>query len=273
MVALAATLWGMWPLVLAKAGSVSSSFQGLFVMFFMTVFAFPFLRWDRNPGKKSRRAWAGVVWLGIADSLNLLFLFRAYQLTSVAIAVLTHYLAPILIAVASPWVLREKMSSRAKVAVALSFTGIFVVLSPWSHSPARGDLLGATFGAMSAVCYASNVLVQKKIGNEFTGTELMAYHSWFGLPIFLFLSPFAVPVPWHACAWLLLGALVMGTLGGMLFLFGLKRIPANHAATLTLLEPLVAVVAGGVFLHQPLSPNVWLGGSLVLLGSWQVIRS
>ena len=44
---------------------------------------------------------------GISDALSCGLYFAAMQTTSVAVAVLTHYLAPLLVAVSAPLVLRE----------------------------------------------------------------------------------------------------------------------------------------------------------------------
>ena len=49
-----------------------------------------------------------MAWLGVGDALNAYFFFEAYQRTSVAIAVLTHYLAPLFIAIGAPLLLRER---------------------------------------------------------------------------------------------------------------------------------------------------------------------
>ena len=63
----------------------------------------------------------------------------------------------------------------------------------------------------------------------------------------------------------LLGALV-GATSGVLFLYGLRRTPAEHAGILTLIEPLSAVlVAFAAFGERP--GSIALLGGLIVLGS------
>ena len=50
---------------------------------------------------------------GLFDAANAALFFGAVQRGPVAVAVLTHYLAPLLIALAAPWLLRERRSTRA----------------------------------------------------------------------------------------------------------------------------------------------------------------
>lgn len=59
-------------------------------------------------------------------------------------------------------------------------------------------------------------------------------------------------------------ALTLGAAGALAFLAGLRRIPASHAATLALLEPLVAVLVGVLVWGEPLGLLGALGGLLVL---------
>ena len=57
----------------------------------------------------------------------------------------------------------------------------------------------------------------------------------------------------------------------MLFVWALRRIPATHASTLTLLEPLVAVLVAIALVGERLAGVSWLGAALVLLGAASVL--
>jgi DME family drug/metabolite transporter len=70
---------------------------------------------------------------------------------------------------------------------------------------------------------------------------------------------------------LLGGAVGPGAIAGLLFVYGLRKMPANHASTLTLLEPLVAVVLGAMFLGETLAAIGILGGLLILAGAFLVV--
>ena len=49
--------------------------------------------------------------------------------------------------------------------------------------------------------------------------------------------------------------------------------PAAHASTLTLLEPLVAVVAGSVVFGETLGARALAGGALILAGALTVMTA
>jgi drug/metabolite transporter (DMT)-like permease len=60
-------------------------------------------------------------------------------------------------------------------------------------------------------------------------------------------------------------------MGGLLFVWGLRRVEATRAANLTLLEPLVAVVSAWLFLKEELTLGRALGGGLILVGAALVV--
>jgi len=137
LVAVAACAWGTWPLLLRYAetyGPIDAWVESVVIMAVLTVASAPFVLRDRVRTRGSLRGWAGVAWMGVADAVQMALFFRAYQKTSVAIAVLTHYLSPVIVAVAAPVVLKERADRRTAGAVALSFTGLVVLLEPWSAS-------------------------------------------------------------------------------------------------------------------------------------------
>ena len=82
---------------------------------------------DRVAARRTWQAWASVAWFGVADVLNVLLFFAAYKLT-IAVAVLTHYLTPIFVALVAPLVLRERMTARTGWAIAASFSGLAVMI-------------------------------------------------------------------------------------------------------------------------------------------------
>jgi drug/metabolite transporter (DMT)-like permease len=56
----------------------------------------------------------------------------------------------------------------------------------------------------------------------------------------------------------------VGAIAGVLFVRGVARVPAEHAALLTFLEPLMAVCLGVVVFHERSSPVALLGAAVVL---------
>jgi drug/metabolite transporter (DMT)-like permease len=275
-VALAASAWGTWPLFLREAeaaGPLHPAIESAFAMTVMTLASAPFCLWDRVRARPRPSQWLGVVWLGFSDAMNVFLFFRAYQTTTVAIAVMTHYLAPLFVAMAAPLVLRERLTRRTLGAVGLSFVGLALLLSPRAVAPTHTEGIGAALGAASAAFYASNVIVNKRITPVFSGSELVFYHGVVAAPVLLLLVPRggASGLSGHTVLVLLAGSFVAGAMGGLMFVWGLRRIEATRASGLTFLEPLVAVISAWAFLHEGLTLGKALGGVLILTGAALVV--
>ncbi|MBV9948124.1 MAG: DMT family transporter [Myxococcales bacterium] len=293
-VALAAMSWGTWGVIARKAltfGPMPASLQSAIVMAVVAVVCGAVLAAERRwPGRPARpaagargpaeaerggRAWVLVAWFGASDLLNMLLFFAAYRLT-IAVAVLTHYMTPVFVAMAAPLVLRERMTGRTALAILASFGGLAVMLGPGvSNGAASGGALArsAALGLASALFYASNVLVNKFIVRAFSATEALFWHGAVGAALGFALVPAAdwAAVDPRGVAFLALAAVGPGALGGLAFVWGLRRMPAAHASTLTLLEPVVSVLLGACLLGERVGPRAVAGGALVLVGAVAVM--
>ena len=101
---------------------------------------------------------------GIFIGFNWILLFEAYNYTSVAVATLCYYMAPIIVIAVSPIILKEKLSGKKIICVGVAVTGMVLVsgvveMEGFKLSEIKGVLLG--LGA--AMLYATVVLINKKI--------------------------------------------------------------------------------------------------------------
>jgi drug/metabolite transporter (DMT)-like permease len=269
MVVVAAASWGTWSLFLRPTG-LPPMVTSPIVFAVMGIVALPFAlatpraRWDRT-----------TVLLLLAntafDVLNLITFFGALATTTVAIAVLSHYVAPIMVALAAPRI--DGVRSRGVVpAAVVALAGLVIVLEPW-RTPAEGAVLGSALGVLSAVCYAGNVFCVRRLALTIGPTKAMAYHALIGAVV---LAPFALV---HAgdiastdIALLAAGSVSIGATSGVVFAIGLARIGSARAALLAYAEPLVAVGVGALVWDEPLHPLALLGGAMVLGAGIHVAR-
>jgi len=274
-IAIAASLWGTWSLFFRRAERIQRIAPALeaFIVFAVILIAVAPGAWrDRPAVRRTGRAWLAIAVLGVGDAINALLFFWAMQRTSLAIAVLSHYLAPVLIATAAPFVLRERLRAGTALALGVALAGLVLLLEPW-HAATQGAVGGALLGAGSAVFYAANILITKRIQHLFSPREILAWH----MPVALAVLALAMPPGGFAIglAPLLLvaaAALLVGALAGVLFLSGLVRVYASRAAVLTLLEPTVAVFIGALVWHESLGLPQLLGAAFVLGGAATVMR-
>jgi drug/metabolite transporter (DMT)-like permease len=206
------------------------------------------------------------------DALNLVTFFEAMAVTTVAIAVLTHYLAPILVALAEPYVEHKPRNKTTLIAAGVALVGLAIVLEPWG-TPAIGALPGAALGVASAVCYAGNVFAVRQLVVRIGAPSAMAYHALLAAVVMapLVLGHTAeLTVP--ALGLLAAGAVSIGATSGIVFGIGLARIGSSRAAVLAFAEPLVAVAVGVLAWGERLRPVAALGAALVVAAGIHVSR-
>jgi drug/metabolite transporter (DMT)-like permease len=263
MVAAGAILWGCWPFFLRPAG-LSGTQNALLALLTMAL-PTPFLL--RRESLRDRRATLALVIMGVADGINVALFFAAVKIGPVAVAVLTHYLAPLLVALAAPWVMRESRSVRALIGTPLTLGGLAMLI--WQPG-ANFSGWTALLGAGSAVFFAASVFGAKVAARAWSPLAVTSLHSAVSVATLLLLFGSKALPPFQVTAlWVVLGGLSSGIVGNILFNTGLRRIPTTAASALTYLEPLTASVLGWVFLQESLGPWALVGGLLVLVvGVW-----
>ena len=268
-VAAAAASWGTWSLFLRPTelpATVTTPLIFLVIALCTLPGALrdPPMVWDRGTV-------ALILANALFDGLNVVAYFAAIQHTTIAIAVLTHYLAPVLVALAAPWV-DGVVTRGARPAAVVALAGLVIILEPW-RAPADGAVLGAALGVASAVCYAGNVFTVRRIATRIGASRALCYHA---IVAVIVLAPLAAghlgELTAARFALLAVGAITLGSIAGVAFTLGLLRIGSARAAVLTFIEPVVAVGVGAAVWHEPLSPIALVGGALVLGAGIQVAR-
>jgi len=270
LVVLASASWGLWSLVLRPTG-LPATVTAPLMMALVALWSLP-AAWRAPPARWSRRArW---LLLGNAgfDALNVVTFFAAMEHGAVTVAVLTHYAAPLLIALAAPWIDHQRVRG-APAAALLAMAGLALVLAPW-----RGDgawVLGASLGLISALGYAGNTFTVRRLTLEVGAARALCYHAALGA---LLLAPMlaagdglaAVSLP--DLGLLAAGTALLGADAGVAFLRGLVVIGATRAAMLAYCEPLVAVAVGALVWGETLAPLAALGAALVIAAGVWVAR-
>jgi drug/metabolite transporter (DMT)-like permease len=264
----AAASWGLWPVVLREAacfGSVDASLWSAALMAVMTLVTAPSLL-GREMRAVPRRTLVDVALLGVTDAANAWLFFQAYRTTTVALAVSTHYLAPILVALFAPLVNGEERHPRAVAAAFGAFGGLVLILNPFAAELDRPAIIGSAFGAASAFAYAGNVFLNRRIGDALTGPQVMALHGFVSTPLLVALTSTSA---WGATApgtygVLVASGLTIGAASGIAFILGIRLIPTAHGAVLTFLEPIVALALGVVLLGEPLPARALLGAATIV---------
>ncbi len=280
-VALAGLIWGSIPVMLRAADGAS-----VVKVFFRVLCAFAVIglwmavtgRW-RELATIERRKLLAVVVQGLILTLNWVLFLSALDLTTVAVAELLGYTGPVFVAALAPLVTGERFDRRIVGPLALALAGIFVILAPRGLGVASPrELLGAGLAFLSALTYATLLLRSKKLLRDISSSALMVIEYGVASVVLLPFVAFAYVRGDAPSTPLAYGALI--TLGvfqtaiaGFIFLGGLRRVRTDHAAVLTYVEPVSAVVLAAWLLGEPLTWFTGLGGAMVVAGGMAVALS
>ena len=264
-VAVAAAGWGTWALFVRGRG-LSAAWESVLILAVIAVASSPFaLHSAARAPRRPWRAWAWLAALGLVDAGNYVFYFGALERGPVGVAVLTHYLAPVLVALLAPFYLREPIGPRTPLALGCGAGGLcLIVLGGGGLSGAA--LPAAVLGAASAFFYAANTLISKKLFDAFSPAEALSFHCLVSAAALALLARDPLPPLRLFLFAPLAGALLLGAFGGWLYYVGLRLVPAQRAAVLTYLEPLVAAAVGGAVFGERLGALGLVGAALVLGG-------
>ena len=204
---------------------------------------------------------------GIAMGLNWILLFQAYRYTTVSVATLSYYFAPVIVTVLSPILFHEGLTGRQVLCFVMSTVGLVLVIGV-TDIGGGAHLTGILFGLGAAVFYATVVLLNKSIRN------VSGIHRTF----FQFLSAIAVLIPYVACtggshlaampakgwACLLVVGLIHTGVTYCMYFSALKELTGQEASILSYIDPLVAVVISVLVLREPITASQLAGGILIL---------
>jgi drug/metabolite transporter (DMT)-like permease len=256
----AATLWGLWPFWV-RHGGVGGARAATLALLAAAVVGFP-VALAEGARPRPRSAWLLLALLGASDAANAWTYFRALAEGAVAPAVLSHYLAPILVALAAPALLREPRGRRTPVALVLSAGGTAAIMISGQRGGGR-VLPAVLLGGLSAIFYAANVIISKKATRHFGNAQLMSWHAVIAT---LLLLPATGLPPLASWPWPIAGGVVSTFIAGIVYYVGLRRISAERAGVLTYVEPVVAVLVGWIAFAEIPPLTAALGGALVLGG-------
>lgn len=229
--------------------------------------------------KKKADSGKGAVYLFLAPLCfiaNTMLFYFAFRNTTIANAVLTHYTAPIFVAVMAPILLKEKISKSAWMAIALSSFGLWFILGSKGGGIASlssdRETLGILAGAMSGLAYAFLILVIRKAAPLFSALFITFVQN--GI-VALLLLPFvySIPLTIDMLPFLITLGIVHSTIAPLLYVQGLQSVKANEAAILGYFEPVGATVLAYIFFSEVPGAAALLGGSLILYSGYIIIRN
>ncbi len=213
-----------------------------------------------------------IIALGALLALHWFLFFAAVKRSSVAVAILTVYTAPVFVAVLAPRLLRERRSRVGLRALAISAPGL-VLIALAGEGGARPDAVAIAFGLGAALTYALLIVGVKSVTAD-VSPFVLAF--WQYVVVSVALAPFlvgaerVVPSGDEWAGVLLLGLVLTGGMGA-LYVWNLRHVTAQAAGLLAYLEPVSASLLAWAILGQALGWQVAVGGAAVVAGGALVV--
>jgi len=212
--------------------------------------------------------------LGVVQGAHWLLFFEAVEHGSVALAVLTFYAAPLLIAVSAPFVLGERTSGVVLGACLVGAVGIAAIALDGGEDGAV-SLAAVAAGLGSAATYAVLVLLSKRLLRASIPPLTVAF--WDCLVGALAVAPVLLladrVLPEGVGEWsavLALGIVFTGA-STLVYAMLLRRVTAQTAGVLTFLEPVAGVLLAWAILEQQPGAATLFGGALVVAAGVAVV--
>lgn len=249
--------------------SVSSGELSLYraVLAALLIGIFLLITKQKIPFKSLGRDLFLLLFSGIAMGFNWVFLFEAYKYTTVSVATLSYYFAPVIVTIVSTLLFREKLTTKQIICFVMSTLGLVLITGIGELGTGR-HFIGILYGLGAACLYATVVLLNKFI------KKVGGIHRTF----LQFLSAIMILLPYV----LLTDGISLGSLNGIgwanllivglvhtgvtycMYFSSLKELPGQKAAILSYIDPLVAVLISVTLLNETMTLSQIVGGLLIL---------
>ena len=240
------------------------------VMAVALIGAYLLLTRQKIPFRKMKKELVLLIVSGMAMAFNWIFLFEAYKNTTVSVATLSYYFAPVIVTVVCPLLFKERLGKLGWICSLVSFVGLVMVVGV-GEITGEGHALGIIFGLLAAVLYAAVIILNKLIRG------VVGIHRTF----LQFVSAVAVLLPYvllsggiKATILSTEGIILLITVGILhtgiaycVYFSSLTKMPGQESAILSYIDPLVAVIVSVALLGELITPWQIVGGALILGGA------
>jgi len=208
---------------------------------------------------------------GMLIGIHWIFLFEAYRNTTVAVATLCYYLAPVFVIIASPFVLKEKLTFKQAVCIGVALIGMIFVSGIFEKGGTENlQLKGIFFGIGAAIIYAVVILMNKHLKkiSSYTMTIMQLGIAAAVLAPYTLLTQNTGSLTFNFTTLILLGIIGIINTGitYTLYFSAIQELKAHTIAIFSYIDPIVAILLSTLILRE--KPDVFtVIGGIMILGS------
>ena len=226
----------------------------------------------RDVPPRDRRFMVGAA---AANAILNFSVFVAFTRISIALALLVFYLYPALVAVISVAWFGERIDRLRWTALAVSLTGLVLVLAGTSGGIGRVDALGIGLAFLGGIAQAFYVLAARHGFSHVPGPQAAALTMGGALVVYLVVAAvsgsvgaLAAPVASVPALWpVLLAGIIGAGVPTVAYITGIRMLGPSRAAILAMLEPVVGVLLAAWLLAEQPTVVQLLGGALILVAA------
>ncbi|HKC05129.1 MAG TPA: DMT family transporter [Patescibacteria group bacterium] len=274
-------IWGIAPAVIKFGLNELPPFLFLTYRFLITsVVLLPFYLVSKNKGLTLTKLPLIILVSFLGTTLNLGLLFYGTNLTTSLDSSLITATAPIFVALIGVWFLKEHVTKREKIGIAITIAGtLLIAVQAFFEKGTAGtsNILGNLIIFASNFAFVAYLLFSKETLRK--GVSPMTITFMMFLVGFLTTVPLAltevkiteiVPklmtISFSAQLSVIFMALGSGALAYFLYQKAQKTIEASEAAIFTYLTPIVTAPLGVIWLHEQLTPIYVIGSVIIAVG-------
>jgi drug/metabolite transporter (DMT)-like permease len=234
---------------------------------FAALFLFMLLLLRRQSFRLQQKAFRLLLISGILLAGHWFAFFRSIQVSTVAVGLLAFASFPIFVVLLEPLAFKEKFQRRYVFLALLTLAGIYLLVPrfSWQDASVRGILWGLIAGFTFAVL----TLLNRFLTRQHSSLLIAFYQDLFAalslLPLIFFVKFSSSP---QDLGLLLILGIFCTAIAHSLFIRGLRRVRAQTASIIALLEPVYGIALAFLLLGEKLLLHTILGGMIILVVSF-----
>lgn len=275
VLALIATMviWGTSAVFLRTTALALSAENALALRYVLLVLIFGISLLRTGQWRIARVDWPRIAIAALAMLGSSWFTMQGFARVAAGVGALVQMVEPIIIALLAALLLAERPAGRIWTGLAVSVMGGLVLFWPDISAAASTpvDPWGLVALIAASTCFAAYTIAAKPLAARYSGFTVTAWAMLLSSPIVFLLAsrPYGeLLTATPAATWfeILYLAVFNSILGNVLWTYGSSRLAGASAGSFLYLMPVVAVVAGYLWLGEPITAFIVIGGLVMLAG-------
>ncbi len=258
-------IWGSVGIFVKQIGMPSGAVacaRGFFGMLVLVLFMI--LTRQKLQKQQIKKNLALLLMSGAVMGANWILLFEAYNYTSVAVATVCYYMAPIFVMVASVFLFKEKLTLKRTLCIITALVGM-VLVSGVINTGITG-MRGIMLGLGAAVLYSSVVIMNKYISgvSAYEKTAVQLGTAAIAVLPYAIMGGGKIEFSVRGILFLAIVCILHTGIAYTLYFGAIDKLRAQTVAILSYIDPSSAVILSALVLKEKMSPLELIGAVLII---------